>query len=190
MKKLFVIARNEIILRYADPTVLIFSVFMPLTIAALIYLAFGNVVLGRGIPEAKVPVGIINRDRGGEWGNFGQLFVRALIPDSASHAFLPASLLQLFSVQQFSDETQARSLVERDELVAVLLIPPDFTESLAVERAEVEVYISGRENILGMAFKSVVETLANSISSEFARPSITKLTTVPAMLRINKGRRP
>ncbi|MCJ7588223.1 MAG: ABC transporter permease [Candidatus Aminicenantes bacterium] len=178
MKKLFVIARHEITLRYWDPVVLIFTLAMPLVIAALIYLAFGDVVLGRGVPEAKVPVGIVNQDRGSAWGNFGQLFARAMIPDPA-HPALPAELqLRAFAVREIADETRARRLVEREKLFAALLIPPDFSEALAMGRATVEVYIVGRENVLGLAFKSVVETLANMISSG----EVTVRTTVEGLL--------
>jgi ABC-2 type transport system permease protein len=165
MKKLLAIARHEITLRYTDPVVLLFTIAMPLLIAALIHLAFGDVVLGRSIPEAKVPVGIVNQDRGSSWGNFGRLFVRVMIPDPARPS-LPADLhLKPFAVREVADETQARRLVEREELGAALLIPPDFSEALTEERALVEVYVNGRESILGVAFMSVVEVLANMISS-------------------------
>jgi hypothetical protein len=124
MKKLIVIARNEITLRYADPVILLMTIAMPLMIAALINLAFGNVVLGRSIPEAQVPVGIVNQDRGSEWGNFGQLLVRAMTPDPTRPA-LPADLhLAPFVVREVADEMRARRLVESEELVAALLIPP------------------------------------------------------------------
>jgi ABC-2 type transport system permease protein len=73
--------------------------------------------------------------------------------------------LQYFAVREVADEKQARRLVEREELIAALIIPPDFSESLAEEHATIRVYISGSENILGAAFKSVVETLAFAVSS-------------------------
>ena len=184
MKKIFVIARNEITLRYMDPVVLILTIAMPLLIAVLIHLAFGNIVLGSSIPEAKVPVGIVNQDRGSEWGNFGQLFVQAMIPDPARPALPTELYLRLFTVREVADETQARHLVGREKLVAALLIPPDFSEALTMERATVEVYIAGRENILGVAFKSAVETLANMISSS----GVTVRTTVQGLLS-NPGTR-
>lgn len=178
MKKLFVIARHEIALRYRDPVVLILTLALPLVIAALIYLAFGDVVLGRGVPEAKVPVGIVNQDRGSAWGNFGRLFVRAMIPDPAQAA-LPAELrMRPFAIREVADETRARRLVRRKRLFAALIIPPDFSEALTMERATVEVTIVGRENILGMAFKSVVETLANMISTG----EVTVRTTIEGLL--------
>ena len=172
------IARNEITLRYADPVILLMTIAMPLMIAALINLAFGNVVLGRSIPEAQVPVGIVNQDKGSEWGNFGQLLVRAMTSDPTRPA-LPADLhLAPFVVREVADEMRARRLVEREELVAALLIPPDFSEALATEHATVEVYINSRENVLGVAFKSIVETLANMISSG----QVTVRTTVQGLL--------
>lgn len=171
-------------LRYTDPVVLILTIVMPLMIVTLIYLAFGNIFLGSSIPEAKVPVGIVNQDRGSEWGNFGQLFVQAMMPDPERPA-LPSELhLRLLAVREFADETQARRLVEHEKLVAALLIPPDFSEALTMERATVEVYIAGKENILGVAFKSVVATLANMISSS----EVTMRTTVQGLLS-NPGTR-
>jgi ABC-2 type transport system permease protein len=47
-----------------------------------------------------------------------------------------------------------------------------------MEHATVEVYINSRENILGVAFKSVVETLANMISSG----QVTVRTTVQGLV--------
>jgi|GEM_PF-1935572 len=179
MTKLLAIARHEITLRYADPVILLLAIALPLLIAALVNLAFAHVVLGRSIPEAKVPVGIVNRDKGSQWGNLGTLFVRALTPEPAATT-LPANptgmlrdptgmlrnlRLALFAVRGVADETEARRLVEREELVAALLIPPNFSADLAMERATVEVYFVGRENVLGVAFKNVVETLANTVST-------------------------
>ena len=179
MKRLLVIAWNEITLRFTDPVLLLLAIAVPLVIAALINLAFGDLVLDRSIPEAQVPVGIVNQDRGGPWGNFGQIFVRAMIPDPDDPA-LPSDLRSaLFSVREIEDETQARRLVERGKLVAALLIPPDFSAALATESATVRVYINGGEDILGIAFKSVVETLANMISTG----EVTVRTTVTGLHR-------
>jgi ABC-2 type transport system permease protein len=165
MTKLWVIARHELALRYRDPAVLVFTLAVPILIAALVYLAFGTVVLGRGVPEGRVPVGIVNQDRGSEWGNFGRYLARALIPDPA-RAALPVELgLRPFSVREVADEARARRLVRRETLFAALIIPPGFSEALAMERATLEVYIIGRENILGTAFQSVVEAAANAISA-------------------------
>jgi ABC-2 type transport system permease protein len=165
MKKLLVIAWKEIISRFTDPIVLLLTIAMPLAIAALIHLAFGGVVLGEGIPDTNIPVGIVNQDTGGQWGNFGEIFVRAMLSDAEASVFPSDSPFELFTVREIEDERQARHLVEREELIAVLFIPPDFSEALAAENATIEVYINDRYGFRGVAFKSVVETLANIIST-------------------------
>lgn len=184
MKKFLAITWNEITLRSTDPSLLLLAIVMPLVIAALINLAFGDLVLGRGIPDTKVPVGIVNQDQGGQWGNFGQLFVRALIPDPDEPMPIGNLQSELFSAREIGDEARARRLVERGKLVAVLIIPADFSEALAAESAVLEVYIDGKEDILGAAFKSAVEIVANAISSG----EVTVRTTVEGLLRSSRTR--
>ena len=179
MKKLLVIAWKEITLRFTDPIMLLLTIAMPLVITALIDLAFGDFVLSRGVQDRSIPVGIVNQDRGGPWGNLGQIFVRAMIPDpdtSASPSDLP---FELFTVREIEDEGQARRMVERENLIAALFIPPDFSQALASESAAVEVYINGRDAVKGAAFNSIVETLANMISTG----EVTVRTTVEGLLR-------
>lgn len=165
MKKLLVIVWKELTVGFTDPAVLLLAIAMPLAIAALINFAFGNLVLGRGIPDANIPVGIVNQDQGGQWGNFGQIFARVMIPAPNESAPLSDPLFELFTVQEIEDETLARRLVEREKLIAALFVPPDFSDALATESAAVKVYINGRDSVKGAAFKSVVETLANVIST-------------------------
>ena len=191
MKKLLVIAWQEIVSRFTDPIVLLFTIAMPLAIAALINLAFGGVVLGEGIPDTNVPVGIVNRDKGGQWGNFGEIFVHAMLPDTAASIF-PAELpFELFTVREIEDEEQARRLVEREELVAMLLIPPDFSNALASERATVEVYINDRYGFRGVMFGSVIEILAKIVSTAEAtvRATVRVLARDPgARAQLESGR--
>jgi len=178
VRKLLVIARHEIALQVLDPVVLLLAIAAPLVIAALISLSFGDIVLGRSLPDVRAPVGIVNQDEGSEWGNIGQVFVRALIPDPQGPN-LPAELrFDVFSAREFKDEGQARRLVERGELVAALLIPPDFSASLLDEDATVSVYVNGGDDILGAAFEHAVETLAGRISIA----EVTVRTTVYGLL--------
>ena len=164
MRKLFAILWKELTVGFTDPVVLLLAIAMPLAITALIQLAFGNLVLGRGIPDTNIPVGIVNQDREGQWGNFGQIFPRAIILDEKS---APSSDLhfELFTVREIEDETLARRLVEREKLIAALFIPPDFSEALATESATIGMYINDRYIFRGVAFSSAVEALANMIST-------------------------
>jgi ABC-2 type transport system permease protein len=159
MKKLVVIVGKELIVGFTNPSALLLAIVMPLAMAALVELAFGGLVLGRGIPDTNIPVGIVNLDRGGHWGNFGEMFVQGVlgIKASASHS--------VFDVREIEDETQARRMVEREQLVAALVIPPNFSEALATESAAIGMYINDRYIFRGAAFKSLAETLANVIST-------------------------
>jgi ABC-2 type transport system permease protein len=165
MRNLLRVARHEIALHYLNPVVLTLTVALPLLIVAVIHLAFGTVVLERGIPEGRVPVGVVNLDRGGDWGNFGRLLAGALVPGPARPDAAAAPSLQAFAVRAIPDEAEARRRVERENLFAALIIPADFSEALTTGRATVEVYVAGRESVLGTAFTSVIETAANLISS-------------------------
>ncbi len=74
MKKLLAILWKDVFLRYTDPAVLLLAIALPLVITALIQLAFGDLVLGRGLPDVGIPVAIVNQDLGSQWGNLGQIF--------------------------------------------------------------------------------------------------------------------
>jgi len=192
VKKLLLIAWKEITQRFTDPFILLLAIATPLTITALIKLSFGDVVLDRGTPDTKIAVGIVNQDRGGPWGNFGQTFVRVIIPGpetveppnrsetrfSQKTWFLSNDWhFALFAGRELKDEAQARRLVEREELTAALLIPPNFSQALATEGATVKVYINGRDSVRGIAFQITAETLANMISTS----EVTVRTTVKAL---------
>jgi len=165
MKKLVIVAWTELTLRARDPSLWLLTLVAPLLVAALISLAFGGLVLGQSIPETSIAVGLVDADRGGRWGELGQLFEQVLVadPDGSS---LPAELrFTLFDVRVIEDEAQARRLVERGRLAAALIIPPDFSQALATGNATVRVLVDGRTPALGAAFRAAVEALADTISA-------------------------
>ncbi len=164
MRKLAIIAWNEARLQVRDPILWLLAIPAPLLVAVLIYLAFGNLALGQTMPEAAIAVGIVNQDRGGARGELGQIFLRILAPqpdDPPLPVNVPATL---FAPRLLADEAQARRLIERGELAAALVIPPDFSQALADERATVRVLVSGREPALGQAFAATVRGVAATIS--------------------------
>ena len=165
MKKLVIVAWTELTLRARDPSLWLLTLVAPLLVAALISLAFGGLVLGQSIPETSIAVGLVDADRGGRWGELGQLFEQVLVadPDGSS---LPAELrFTLFDVRVIEDEAQARRLVERGRLAAALIIPPDFSQALATGNATARVLVDGRTPALGAAFRAAVEALADTISA-------------------------
>jgi len=165
VKKLLVIAWKEVVLRFTDAAVLLLTIAAPLAITALIDLAFGDIVLSRGVPDTRIPVGIVNRDLGGEWGNFGEVIVRALSPASGISVFDGDAHFELLAVHEIGDETRARRMVRQGKLIAALLIPPDFSSGLMSGNAALEVYLNDAYDFRGTAFTSVVGTLVNRITT-------------------------
>jgi ABC-2 type transport system permease protein len=178
MRKLLAILWKEVVLRFTDPVVVLLAIAMPLAITALVELAFGNLVLGRGIADTNIPVGIVNQDQGGQWGNFGEIFSQVIISGTETSALSDDLNFDLFTLGEIEDEAQARRMVEREKLIAVLFIPPDFSQALANERATIRTYINDRYMFRGVAFKSVVETLANMISAG----EVTVRTTIKGLM--------
>ncbi len=199
MRKLLAIIRYDL-RRAADPVALLFAVAMPLAIALLIELAFGDLVLGRGVPDTPVPVGIVNLDRGSRWGNFGAMVTSEMISGTrALTASQPASLTSphpsperrgglegstsadlvyaLLEARQIESETLARQMVEREALVAALIIPADFTARLVEEPAAAEaspgdtagtrlaVYTNDRYIFRGVALVNLAQALADAVST-------------------------
>ncbi len=165
MRRLLLIAWKEVYLRFTDPAVWLVTVVAPLVVVALIDLAFGDLVLNRGVPDTSLPVGIVNRDRGGRWGNFGDLIVRSLKPGPSDDP-LPSDLhFELLEVRQIADEERARRMVRQGRLVAALLIPPGFSGGLTEGSVPVEVYLDDVNDLRSTAVTSVVETLLNRVAT-------------------------
>lgn len=82
MKKLLAIAWKGIYTTFTDRTLIIIMIVIPLAVSVIVGLAFGG--LGSGdVPVRDIPVAIINQDTGGSFGvNYGQIFVRALVPSA------------------------------------------------------------------------------------------------------------
>ena len=179
MRKLLLVARKEIFLRFTDPIVLLLTIAMPLAIALLVELAFGEFVLGRGIPDTSIPVGIVNQDEASPLGNLGEALEQAIMaPSTDTSPLLSDSPLKLFDVREVEDETLARRMVEREDLIAALFIPPEFSQALWRTGATIHLYINGRSDIRGAAFQSVVEAVANRISAR----NVTLLTAVKGFI--------
>jgi ABC-2 type transport system permease protein len=177
VRKLLAILWKDVALRFTEPTVLLLAIVMPLGITALIELAFGNLVLGRGIPDTNIPVGIVNQDQGGRWGDFGQIFP-AVLSGAEATASPAAPPFELFRVIEIQDVARARRMVDREELTAALWIPPDFSQALENEQATVTIYINDRYVFRGVAFQSLVGLVANVISTG----ETTVRTTVEGLL--------
>ncbi len=80
MRKILTIAWKEVYLTFTNRNLLIIMILSPLAVATIVGLAFG----GSGandIPIQDIPVAIVNRDQGNDFGvNYGAIFVSLLVP--------------------------------------------------------------------------------------------------------------
>jgi len=80
MRKILIIAWKEIYLTFTNRNLLVIMILSPLAVATIVALAFG----GSGandIPIQDIPVAIVNRDQGNDFGaNYGDLFISLLVP--------------------------------------------------------------------------------------------------------------
>lgn len=197
MRKLLAIVGYD--LRWAaDPVALLFAFALPLIIALLIELAFGDLVLERGVPDAPVPVAIVNLDQGSRLGNFGAVLTGEII--SGTHALAgprPAAetagrdegsawrglLYRLFTARAMTSEAAARQMVERETLVGALIIPADFSATLVSRPlaggagpagaggTRLTVYTNDRYVFRGVALANLAEALAAALSAAEATAS-------------------
>ena len=80
MRKILTIAWKEVYLTFTNRNLLIIMILSPLAVATIVGLAFGGTG-ANDIPIQDIPVAIVNRDQGNEFGvNYGALFVSLLVP--------------------------------------------------------------------------------------------------------------
>ena len=80
MRKILTIAWKEVYLTFTNRNLLIIMILSPLAVATIVGLAFGGTGTN-DIPIQDIPVAIVNRDQGNEFGvNYGALFVSLLVP--------------------------------------------------------------------------------------------------------------
>lgn len=116
MRFLPVIARKDALLIARDRTALIVMLAMPLALIFILGSALGN--LGAG-DSLDIEVAIVNEDR----GEVGQRFVEGLTSSPEVDA--------LFNITVSEDAAAVRTDVERGDLTAALVIPPDLSEKIA-----------------------------------------------------------
>jgi hypothetical protein len=115
MRKILTIAWKEIYLTFTNRNLLIIMILSPLAVATIVGLAFG----GSGandIPIQDIPVAIINRDRGNDFGvNYGDIFVSLLVPvegqgsDSDAEAAEPLPACELLESES-SNQSDSNAL--------------------------------------------------------------------------------
>ncbi len=97
MKKAWIIARKDLIIRFRDHWGLLFLVLTPLALTTIMGLAFGG--SNDNMANLRIPLAIVNRDQGLQSIDFGR--------GGATQFTLPPALLAASGVATITDATQA-----------------------------------------------------------------------------------
>ncbi|MGD1993445.1 MAG: ABC transporter permease [Anaerolineae bacterium] len=114
MRKLWILARKELLLSFRDVGALVTMLVTPLALTLAIAAAFGS---GGGDPLSGVPVLLLNQDD----GQMGTTLVEVFTSDD---------LAGLVAVEQVENEAAGRGRVDADEVAALVIVPPDLTQRM------------------------------------------------------------
>lgn len=188
LQKILAMSWKEVYTTYTDRNLLLIMIATPLALATIIGFAFGG-FLGDGgndVPVGDIRFALVNLDEGTEtFGgqNYGQVFVDLLVEGAAEDQ--PEALLQLTDVVAMDDADAARRAVEQGELVAAVIIPPDFSANLTfspvdqtVTPSTIEIYASAGAPISG----NIVRTIISNIGNQIATGNVAIAVTVGALV--------
>jgi ABC-2 type transport system permease protein len=190
MRKIWAITWKELYTFFNDRNLLLILIAAPLAIATIIGLAFGG--QGGDVPVKDIPVAIVNQDSGNGQQNYGDIFVAAFIPptatDSGTAAAQPTcastdtsssnaganttTLQDLTNAVKLDDPAAARAGVDAGTYAAAIIIPADFSKKIGyggptdpVESATVDVYANSGQQIGGAIIRSIVDSIGNQIAT-------------------------
>ena len=117
MKKIFLIGWKDVTLAFRDRAALILMLAAPFILTLGLGFVTGHFSGGSSSGVSNIPVILVNQDDGQLGNNLVALFQSK-------------DLAGLVSATVMTDLTQARQQVDGDKAVAVILIPPGFTDSI------------------------------------------------------------
>ncbi len=184
MRKLWAIIWKENYERFTDRAGAIYMFLVPIVLSAIMGLAFSGIAGAQDVTVLNIPVGVVNLDEGGPQGTaFGAIFVEAFVPADPANPDPDNPLHSLFDARVVSNAVEARALVDSGELTAVLIIPSDFSASLAPNAAafaaaaaneqpttflghtELTIYRNPRSTLGWTIFRDVVQSIADGIAT-------------------------
>jgi ABC-2 type transport system permease protein len=197
MRKLLAIVWKENYERFTDRAGLLYMLAAPLALSIILGLAFSGLSGNSSdISISDIPVAIVNLDEGSAQARYGDIFVQAFVPPNPENEDPDNTLHHLFDAREMTDEAEARALVERGDLDAILVIPPDFSQSLTLDaaafaggpenvslggHAELTAYWNSGAQINWSIFRDVVQGIANGI----ANSNIAINVTVSGLIQAN-----
>ena len=146
MKKLWILALKEVKLAFRDVGAIVTMLVTPLALTLAIGAAFGT---GGGSALSDIPVLLLNQD-GGEMSQF------------VEETFTSEDVADLIALEMVADEADARARVEADEVAALVIIPPEFSDRAVP-------LVSQVQDELGIDLLSLDEEHAELLSDEQKR---------------------
>jgi ABC-2 type transport system permease protein len=206
MRKILTMAWKELYETYTDRSLFFIMIVTPLAMATIIGLAMGQFMGGNqsnDVPVHDIPIAIVNLDEGSENANYGQVFVDLMIPSEgggseSDKGDLPVcdkvqstgseaysnTLLDLTEASAMDDAAAARKAVDSGDIMAAIIIPPDFTQRVSIgtghteiEPVSVEVYGTSASPLA----VSIIDNITESITEQIATGQIAMASTFDAM---------
>lgn len=211
MQKILTFAWKQLHNVYSDPGLLLFLLITPVALATIIGLAFGST--GGSLSIETISLAVVNLDEGDGDTNYGNTIASILLSEpgnganntgtcslitensaSESDATGQQSLEDLFAAVALSDPDVARQGVDSGEYAAAVIIPADFSASLApdidflnmpespdaieITPTNIEIYGNGSKPISSQVALGVTE----SITGQIVTGSTTINATITTML--------
>ena len=187
MSKILNIAWKDVRATFTDRNLLLIMLVTPLTLSTIIALALGDVTSGNSFQD--IPVALVNLDQGDPATevNYGDFYVSAFLPDAETDGDSPScaidspaddngavsennGLSAITEAVLYNDAEAARQAVRNGDVVAAVIIPPDFSEKLAyvpgrppAEAVTIEVFGDPNRSISAGIIRSIVEGITNQI---------------------------
>ncbi len=207
MRKIWIIARNNIIGVFTDRNLILIMLVTPLVLATIIALAFSNVST-TSAPITDVPVALVNMDEGAENGfNAGQIMVSALLPGESDNQDTPGmgsceqasmtaatddsdtpapfSLETLTEATLLEDAETARAGVDAGDYAAAIIIPPDFSQRMSytqdqreIDPVPLEVYGDSARPISA----GIIRSIAEGFTNQFMTGQVTVAATIETLV--------
>lgn len=164
MKKIWSIARKDLIVTFRDPAALVMLLLTPFALTLAIAFAFGGLGGDSGGGLSDIPVTIVNHDA----GELGAQLVEVLQAEDLADLLAPV-------VE--TDDAAARLAVDGDKSAAAVIIPADLSESVmpagltmgqvSSERSQsvVELYANPTRTISAGVVRSIVDGFLNRVAA-------------------------
>ncbi len=174
IQKALTIASKDIRILFTDRNLLLIMIVAPLALTLIIGAAFSRFSGGSSdLPIENIPVAIVNEDQGAsvflQRLNYGDILTNILVPPAHKAPDPTNTLYKLIKAQKLSHD-DAIAQVNQGKLIAAILIPPGFSESLNPTKdkptqTQITLYRDAGSPIAASVVGSVVRGIVNNLTT-------------------------